>query len=258
MHPVLIQFGDFAIHTYGVLLAAGFLLAMAVSLKEARRVGINPDLIMDLAFYVLVAAIVGSRIFYVITNWHEFSGNFIELLKFWRGGLVFYGGLIFAFAVGLWFVRKHHLDFRLMADLIAPSIAIGQSVGRLGCFFAGCCFGLPSRLPWAVTFTDINSLAPLGIPLHPTQIYESAGTFAIFLILMVMRRKERFQGRIFWYYLLLYSILRFFIEFYRGDPRGWVIQEALSTSQAIAIPAVLLALYMVFRKRTAPGLPGRT
>lgn len=137
MHPILFKIGDFTLHTYGVLLAVGFLLAVVVALKEARRIGLDPDLFMDLAFYTLIAALVGSRVFYVLTSWEEFRDNPIDIVRFWRGGLVFYGGLIFAFLTGIWYVRKHHLNFIPLADLFAPSIPLGQAVGRLGCFSAG-------------------------------------------------------------------------------------------------------------------------
>ena len=137
MHPILIKFGELTFYTYGVMLALGFLLAVALALKEARRTGIAPELILDLSFYLLLAALLGSRLFYVLGNLEEFRENLLDMIKFWRGGLVFYGGLICAFLVGTWYARKHRLDFHRMADLFAPSIAIGQTLGRLGCFSAG-------------------------------------------------------------------------------------------------------------------------
>ena len=137
MYPILVKIGDFTLHTYGVLLAIGFFLAVVLALKEARRIGIDPNLIMDLSFYILIAALLGSRLFYVLGNVEEFRDNPIDAIKLWRGGLVFYGGLIFAFLTGLWYMRQHHLNFRQVADLMTPSIAIGQALGRLGCFSAG-------------------------------------------------------------------------------------------------------------------------
>jgi phosphatidylglycerol:prolipoprotein diacylglycerol transferase len=249
MYPSLIKIDGFTLHTYGVLLALGFLLAILLALKEARHTGFDPNLIMDLSFYLLIAALLGSRLFYVLGNLEEFRSNPMDVIKFWRGGLVFYGGLIFAALIGFWYVRKHHLNFSRLADLLAPSIALGQTLGRLGCFFAGCCYGLPTKVPWACTFKDENSLAPLGVALHPTQLYESATMFGIFIALIAMRRSKRFQGKIFWYYLLFYSIGRFLLEFYRGDPRGWAISGVLSTAQAIGIPLALLALFMLFRRK---------
>ena len=253
MFPILLKIDGFTLHTYGVLLAIGFLLAVALLLKEARRVGINPDLIMDMSFYILIAALLGSRLFYVLGNWEEFQEQPMDIIKFWRGGLVFYGGLIFSFGVGFWYVRKHRLNFQQMADLVAPSIAIGQTLGRLGCFSAGCCYGLATKVPWAVTFRHESSLAPLGVPLHPVQLYESGTLLAIFLALIFMRRGKRYQGKLIWYYLLFYACSRFIIENYRGDPRGWFIPGFLSAAQAIGIPAVLIALFMLLRKRSSPS-----
>jgi phosphatidylglycerol:prolipoprotein diacylglycerol transferase len=248
MYPILIKIGEFTLHTYGLLLALAFLLAVLVAVREAKRVGIDPNIMMDLSFYALLAALVGSRVFYVITSWEEFRDNPVDIVRFWRGGLVFYGGLIFAFLAGLWYVRRHNLNFRQLADIVAPAIPLGQAVGRLGCFSAGCCYGQPADIPWAVIFTDPASLAPRGIALHPTQLYESAANFVIFLVLMAIRKKERFQGKLFWVYLLFYSVMRFMVEFYRDDPRGWVVPNTLSTAQAIGIPAALLAAYMLLRK----------
>lgn len=249
MYPILLRFGDFSVHTYGALLAAAFLLAIWVALREARRQGMDTNRVMDLFFYILIAALIGSRVFYVLTNWHEFREHPIDVVRFWKGGLVFYGGFLCAVVVGTYYVRKHNLNFSQLADLVAPSIALGQAIGRLGCFSAGCCFGKPTDLPWACVFTSPDSLAPLGIPLHPTQLYESAATFTIFLVLLRMRRREKYQGKLIWYYVLFYAAVRFSLEFLRADPRGFLIPEVLSTSQAIAIPLAILAIFMIWRKK---------
>jgi len=137
MFPVFARFADITIHTYGVMLALGFLLAILAAMRQARRTGLDPNLVLDLAFYFLVAGLLGSRLFYVVGHWNDFRNNPVEIVMFWRGGLVFYGGLIFAFAVGVWFIKKNRLDFSRISDLLAPSIALGQSMGRLGCFSAG-------------------------------------------------------------------------------------------------------------------------
>jgi phosphatidylglycerol:prolipoprotein diacylglycerol transferase len=137
MYPILLKIGEFTLHTYGFLLAVAFLLAVLVALREAKRLGVDPNLMMDLAFYALLAALIGSRFFYVLTSWEEFQDNPVDIVRFWRGGLVFYGGLIFAFLVGLWYVRKHRLNFLRLADIVAPAIPLGQAIGRLGCFSAG-------------------------------------------------------------------------------------------------------------------------
>jgi phosphatidylglycerol---prolipoprotein diacylglyceryl transferase len=137
MFPILAKFADITIHTYGVMLALGFLLAILAAMRHARRTGLDPNLVLDLAFYILIAGLLGSRLFYVAGNWDDFRNNPVEILMFWRGGLVYYGGLIFAFGVGVWYIKRNRLDFPRIADLLAPSIAIGQTLGRLGCFSAG-------------------------------------------------------------------------------------------------------------------------
>jgi phosphatidylglycerol:prolipoprotein diacylglycerol transferase len=137
MFPIFARFADITIHTYGVMLALGFLLAILAAMRQARRTGLDPNLVLDLAFYFLIAGLLGSRLFYVVGHWNDFRNNPVEIVMFWRGGLVFYGGLIFAFAVGVWFIKKNRLDFSRISDLLAPSIALGQSMGRLGCFSAG-------------------------------------------------------------------------------------------------------------------------
>lgn len=249
MFPILWKIGDFTLYTYGGLLAVAFLAAVFLALKEARRVNIDPNIVMDLAFYILISALIGSRLFYVFTNWEEFRDQPMSIFLFWRGGLVFYGGLICAFIVGLWYVKKKRLKFAPLADLVAPSLALGQAIGRLGCFSAGCCYGKTTEIPWAVIFKDPHSLAPRNIPLHPTQLYEALATFSIFLTLIIMRRQERFQGKLFWYYLLFYGAARFTIEFFRGDPRGWTIPQILSPAQALSILAAGFALLMLWLKK---------
>lgn len=230
------------------MLAAAFFLALALAIRQARKEGITSERIVDLSLYLLVAAIVGSRLLFVFTDLHYYMENPLRIFKLWEGGLVFYGGLILGIPVGIYYIKKHDLPLWKVGDILAPSIAIAQAVGRLGCFSAGCCYGKPSDLPWAVTFRDLDSLARLNIPLHPTQLYESSGTFIIFLFLIFMRKKKSFDGQLFWLYVLLYSILRFFIEFFRGDEiRGMLFGGPLSTSQGIGIPIAIIAIYMFFR-----------
>ena len=162
MHPVLFHIGPFALHTYGVFVATAFLAAIGLALREARIVNEDADRILDLCFYVIIAAIVGSRILYVVINWPTFQEDPVEIIRIWHGGLVFYGGFIAALLTALWYIRTRGLSTWKTADILAPPIAFGQFVGRIGCFFAGCCYGKPCKLPWAVTFTNAESLAPKG------------------------------------------------------------------------------------------------
>jgi len=245
MYPILFQIGSFRIHTYGVFIALGFLTGIVLALREAKRVGEKPENILDLSFYSIIAAIVGSRLFYIILNYQYYIENPLEMIKIWSGGLVFYGGFVLALIVGIWYIRKSHLPLWKTADVMAPSIAIGQAIGRLGCFSAGCCYGKVTTLPWAVTFSNPECLANLGVPLHPTQLYYSLNDLFIFLILTVVKRFKKFDGLLIWLYVLLYSITRSIIEIFRGDDRGLVFGGTLSISQFIGIVLVPISLFML-------------
>lgn len=255
MHPILFQIGFLTIYSYGLMIAIGIMVGLFLARRQAVREGINPDKIMDIAFYVLLVALIGSRLLYVLMNFGEYADDPLKILKIWEGGLVFFGGLLPAAAMGIWYAKRHGLPLWQMTDIFAPSIAIGHAFGRIGCFLAGCCYGRPSTLPWAVTFTDYRSLAPQGIPLHPVQLYGSLSLFALFIFLLVLRKKRTFYGEIFWSYAFCYSIGRFLFEFWRGDPRGSILAGLLSTSQAISLPlagiSVVMLLYL--RKRGRVG-----
>jgi len=254
MHPDLFHIGSVTVHTYGVLIALAFLAGIFVGMREARRKGIDPERVMDLGVYLLAAAIIGSRLFQVAINYHYYFANPLEIFKIWKGGLVFYGGFILAVLVGVWYMRRHDIPVWKMGDTLAPSIALGQAIGRLGCFSAGCCYGCPTDVPWAVTFTNSKSLAVLGVPLHPTQLYESLATFLLFLGLYAFRKRIKFDGQLFWTYVLCYSVIRFLIEFLRGDiGRGFVEFAGFnfSTSQAVGIGAFLLSITMLTRLKKA-------
>jgi phosphatidylglycerol:prolipoprotein diacylglycerol transferase len=245
MYPTLFHIGNFAVHTYGVLVATGFLLAISLAVREARRVSEDPEKIIDLSLYIIIAAIIGSRLLYVAINWRVFKDDPLEIIRIWNGGLVFYGGLIGAMLVTIWYLRKYRIPVWKTADIFAPSIALGQSVGRLGCFFAGCCYGKVCDHWWCIAFTHPDSLAPKGIPLHPVQLYASANAFLIYVILTGLRRHKKFEGELFWLYILLYAITRSVIEFFRGDHRGALFGGLLSTSQTIGIVMALVAILML-------------
>jgi phosphatidylglycerol:prolipoprotein diacylglycerol transferase len=255
--------GPLSLHTYGVLLALAFVAGLWVASRQARRAGMDPAVVTDMAVYVLIAGLIGAKLMLLFVEWSYYSENPREIFSILQSGGVFYGGLIGALPVAWWYTRRHQLDPWATADILAPGVIIGQTVGRLGCFAAGCCYGRPASVPWAVTFR--NPLAarivgtPLDIPLHPTQLYEAAATLVIFGILMWMSRHQRFRGQIVLAYVFLYSVARFVIEFYRGDAaRGMVLGGALSTSQLIAailVVAILLYLpYAMKTRRLAPAV----
>ncbi len=248
MYPRLFELGPFTIYTYGVLLAAAFLLGLRLATARARARGMNAANVLDLGIYVIVAAIVGGKLLLLVTDFQAFRAHPVELLSLARSGGVFYGGLIVAVAVSVWYIWRHKMPVWLTFDVFAPGIALGHAIGRLGCLAAGCCWGHPTHVAWAITFSDPFTGdyvgTPLGVPLHPTQLYEVvAETAILFFLLWFERRGRNFPGRTFWTYIVLYGLSRYTIEFFRGDPRGsvWIF----STSQFISVILVPLAVMML-------------
>jgi phosphatidylglycerol---prolipoprotein diacylglyceryl transferase len=265
MHPRLFElpwsipyFGPITVYTYGVLLAAAYLLGLQLAIVRARKRGLDATRVMDLGIYIIISALVGAKLLLIITDFQTFRHNPVEFL---RSAGVFYGGLIVAVSTALVYIRRVGLPLWTTCDVFAPGIALGHVVGRFGCLFAGCCFGKPTNLPWAITFTDpfaaANVGTPLNVPLHPTQLYEAGAEFLILVLLLATERKGRaFAGRTFWLYMLLYAVSRFVIEFFRGDENGHV--GIFTTSQFISIVLAPLAIVMlVYLARRAAPAPQR-
>ncbi|HXI27928.1 MAG TPA: prolipoprotein diacylglyceryl transferase [Vicinamibacterales bacterium] len=257
MHPVLFDLGPVTVYTYGVLLAAAYLLGLQLARVRARARGLDANRVLDLGIYIIISALIGAKLLLLVTDFRTFTSNPRELLTLARSGGVFYGGLILAVTVALVYIRRIGLPLWTTCDVFAPGIAVGHVVGRFGCLFAGCCFGKPTKMPWGITFTDpfaaANVGTPLNVPLHPTQIYEAGAELLILIVLLATERKGRaYPGRTFWLYMLLYAISRFIIEFFRGDERGTV--GMFSTSQFISILLAPLAIVMLvyLARHTAP------
>lgn len=249
MYPILLRIGPLTLHSYGVLVATGFIVGIMLAVNQAKKQGISRGKILDLAFYILIAAIVGSRLLFVLMEYKYYIKNPLNIIKLWEGGLVFFGGLLLTIPVVIIYAKKNLLPIWRVADIFAPSIAIGHAIGRLGCFSAGCCHGKPTDLPWGVTFTDPNSLAIKGVPLHPTQLYEALAELGIFIFLISWQRHKRFEGQLFWLYLLLYSVTRFIIEFFRGDEIRGFIYNGFSTAQGISVVLFLIAIIFIISYR---------
>jgi phosphatidylglycerol:prolipoprotein diacylglycerol transferase len=216
VHPEFIRLGPLDIHTYGVLLAIGCIVGLAVAARRARREGIDAERIADLGAWLIVSGMLGGKLFHMIFFWDDFMAGWrAEGLRSLREGFVFYGGFIVASFVAVVYARRKRLPLAKLTDVLAPSVALGHAFGRLGCFFNGCCFGRPCSLPWAVTFPPPHLMS--GIPVHPTQLYEVFGNLLIFAGLSVYYRHKRFDGQIWWLYVLSYGVLRFIVEFSRGD-----------------------------------------
>jgi len=248
MFPRLFEAGPITVYTYGVLLAAAYLLGLKLAMVRAEKRGLDANRVMDLGIYIIISALIGAKLLLLVTDFKTFSADPRELLTLARSGGVFYGGLILAVTVALLYIRRIGLPLWTTCDVFAPGIALGHVVGRFGCFFAGCCYGKPTTLPWGITFTDpfaaANVGTPLGVPLHPTQLYEAGAEAIILIVLLATEKKGRpFAGRTFWLYMLLYAISRFIIEFFRGDERGAV--GIFSTSQFISLLLVPLAIAML-------------
>jgi phosphatidylglycerol:prolipoprotein diacylglycerol transferase len=259
VYPELFSVGPITIYTYGVLLATSYLLGLRVAMWRASRWGVDPQRVLDLGIWIIVAALVGAKLLLAITDFDELRRDPAAVLSIARSGGVFYGGLLLAVAVAFWYMARARMPFWTTCDVFAPAIALGHVTGRLGCFAAGCCYGKPTTVPWAVVFTNPQAAAnvgtPLGVPLHPTQLYEAGAELLIFVILLSTERTGRpFAGRTFWLYMLLYAVSRYTIEIFRGDPRGAVL--GFSTSQFISLVLAPLAIAMlVWLSRGAPETP---
>ena len=259
MYPELFSIGPITIYSYGVLLAASYLLGLWLAMRRARQWGLDPNRVLDLGIYIIIAALIGAKLLLLVVDFDQFGGSLADLMSLARSGGVFYGGLILAVVVGFWYVARHRLPFWTTCDVFAPGIALGHVTGRLGCLAAGCCYGKPADVPWAITFTNPlaaqNVGTPLGIPLHPTQIYEAGAELLILVLLLATERRGRpFAGRTFWAYMFFYAVSRYVVEMYRGDPRGQVL--GFSTSQFISLVLVPLSVVMlVWLARTSPHTP---
>ena len=270
LHPILIKFGSFHVPTYGVLLVLGILAAMYSVTRLGRQQGFEPGRLFDLSTWLIVVGLLGAKVLMILTEWSYYRDNPGEILS-WatlQSGGVFYGGFIAAVVFDIWYLRVYRLPFWRTTDVLAPAVALGQSVGRLGCFAAGCDYGKPTSSFLGVVFSNPLSHqvtgVPLNIPIHPAQLYESLATLAIFGILLWRFQRKAFDGEIFFIYIGLYAVARFFIEFLRGDEdRGFVFNHLLSTSQFIAILGMIatafLACHHRFRHReSATAVPPLT
>jgi phosphatidylglycerol:prolipoprotein diacylglycerol transferase len=294
MHPVLFTARAFGhqsqVSTYGVAIAVAFIVAIWLGARTAARLGEDAESVRDLCFWLLVSSMLGARLLFVATNLpafvdacrasvseHSLTAPGVSehslinsvwactrALHVWEGGLVFFGGLFGATVMAWWFTRRRHLSFARVADVLAPSVALGHFFGRLGCFAAGCCWGRESQAPWAMRFPAeslvfkqyvidgrLDASAGATPPLHPVQLYEAFGELALFVALSWLLRRKRYDGQVLVAYLVGYAALRFTVELFRGDAGRKFVAAWLSTSQAIALLSVPLAiaLALAFKRR---------
>lgn len=244
MHPILLELGPLQVPSYGVLLLIGIALGLYLAGRRAARVGLPGDKVVDLGLWIVLGGLGGAKILLVLTE-PSYLTSLDGLWALARAGGVFYGGLIGALVAAAILLTRHHLPFFAVADVLAPSVALGHAFGRLGCFAAGCCYGNVCHRPWAVVFSDPQAAAisgtPLGIPLHPVQLYEAAFNLVNYTLLawVFRRRPAGAHGLVMGVYLVTYGAARFVLERFRGDAdRGFLLGGMLSTSQAIAAIAV--------------------
>ena len=241
MHPILFQFGNFELRSYGVLFVLSFLAAVWLGGREAARKGLDPHLIHDFAFYAFIGGIVGARLYFVIfSDPMYFLQKPWEILAIWHGGISVIGSLIGGFLVAIWFTRKQQVPFLKFADVLAPAIPLGQTLGQLACLANGDSYGRPTDLPWAITYTDPRALAPLNVPLHPIELYEMGAYFAVFLIVWLTRKRFRADGYAFLTYLAAFGAARFSMEFFRGEPA--MFAGGVPAAQVFGVAMIVSAL----------------
>lgn len=254
MQPIAFTLGNLTVHWYGVLVAVGFLLGLWTAGRRARLIGVNPDVVMDLGPWLIVGAVIGARTLYVIMFWRQqFAGApFVDIFKVWQGGLVYYGGLIGSSLACILYAWLKKASLWTLADIMAPSVALGQVFGRIGCLMNGCCYGRQTNAVCAITFPPGHETHPVGSPalhVHPTQIYEAVLTLGLYLGLAWLFRKKHFRGQIFALYLIGYGILRSIVELFRGDYppnqlllNGWITPAHVVSGFVFTAGVVLLVV----------------
>jgi phosphatidylglycerol:prolipoprotein diacylglycerol transferase len=217
VHPDLIRFHGITLHSYGLVLAISFLLGIQIFVWRGARRGLPEDRLHGLSLLILVLAIVGGRALFVLTHWAEYARDWLGIFRVWEGGLILYGGYILAIVGGILYLRRVGLPVWRVADAAAPSAALGIGLGRVGCFLNGCCFGLPTHLPWGISFPpgSYSTYTFPGEPLHPSQLYLAGAGLGLFAALLWLDRRPRFEGWLFWTYVAIDSVARFVIDFTR-------------------------------------------
>lgn len=243
MFPTLLSLGPITIHTYGFLIAIGFLVAVNVIKRLSAYHGLDQNDVLDITFWALLIGFTGARLLFVVTRFSYFMANPIEIIQVWNGGLVFYGGPIFAVPYILRAVKKRNMPLWKVVDALTPGLVVNHAFGRLGCLAAGCCYGKPTGTDFGVKlYSELVDAELRGIPLHPTQLYEGAALFVLFAALYRLNKTKVFDGQVFLTYFIVYPVIRSIVEIFRGDLiRGFVIEGILSTSQFISILVLVLA-----------------
>lgn len=264
MHPVLIKLGLFNIYSFGFMLAVSFLVGIYIASRRARRFGVDPQHVLDLSVYIIIAGVIGSRLLYVVFHLEEYH-NLLDIFALWQGGATLYGGFLLAIFASYVFTKKRGLDYLLITDIIAPSLAFGIMLTRIGCFLSGCCFGKPTNAPWGVVFPPesaagayarrLSEVPGQALHLHPTQLYASFFGFVTLVILLASEPKLKKRGATFGALLILYGIFRFTLDFFRYYETNMIVFGGLTLNQVISACFVAVGLYLNLRKTTAQTVP---
>ncbi len=253
MDQILFQAGKFTVTWYGALVALGFIAALWTASQRALRVGIAPEKVADVGPWLIIGTLIGARLVYVLSYPQSFTGKpFWHVFAIWQGGLVFYGGLFGASAACILFCRVYKLALWRFADVLAPSVALGHAIGRIGCLMNGCCFGRQCDLPWAIKFPPAHETYPHAV--HPTQIYESLLNFGLYLALAwVFRKGRKFDGQIFAIYLMGYAVVRSTVEIFRGDyPENYYVGGWMTPAHWVSVGILAAGIIVYFWQKVNP------
>ena len=255
MHPEIAHWGFLHIRSYGLLLAVAFLVGTWLGLREARRLSLDEDKLVNVILIVMVASVLGARALYVMEHVAEFRREWGSALALWQGGLTLYGGIVAGTAAGLMAARRFGMPMWTVADALTPSLAIGAAIGRVGCYFNGCCYGRPTRLPWGVVFPP-DSYAGLefgNAPVHPSQLYFAITGFALFALTWGLRRRFTVPGTLFWLFIVLFALVRIPLDMTRAyEPEAMVLRLAglaITESQLTSLALALFGVLMMLRIR---------
>ncbi len=262
MFPILVKIGPITIHTYGLMMALGVAFAFWFVYVQAKKQGLPASRLIDMAFYTVIISLIGAKLILFIGHFSYYTKYPSELFSLARSGGVFQGGLAFGILFALLYFRKYRIPTWKVGDLAGPALALGHGFGRIGCFAAGCCFGREGTVPWGIEFHsnyahDLTGIH-LNTPIHPTQLYEAGLNFLNFFILFLILKRKKFDGQVFAFYIMNYSIIRYFTEFYRGDhpDKTYLILNpspyfSLSLPQLFCILGLLggMALYFILNRR---------
>ncbi|MCL5291535.1 MAG: prolipoprotein diacylglyceryl transferase [Actinobacteria bacterium] len=240
MRPILFNIGPLAIHSWGVLVGLGVLAGVLVARKRAAEIKLPFDHIIDLALYLLAGGLIGGRLLYLTFYPSKFLANPLEIFSVWQGGMSIHGGILGGIIAGVIFAGRRKLSFWRLADVVAPSLALGQAVGRIGCFLNGDSYGLATSVPWAVKFPGLSGLR------HPTQIYEAVLDLIAFIFLWRRRERTAFDGELFLTYAIAYSIIRGIVEFFRASPK---VLGPISPAQIASLAVIFVAGSLIVMAR---------